>query len=195
MKKIFYILPVVFFLCIGATLYFNNNIANLDGNGVFSCASIKLSDPYGYSGYFNGQSSPYTLDLTDDVWVQITNGTNTMITTVCGKAWTESGDTLICSEDIQNYGTFEIRGQGAINDDYQIRMYDVTAGAQVPLIWCPFSAAGNNNYAGASMALCFCGASGHRYVFQMMNTSDSDDFDIMIIKIAILPQKFDGSCP
>jgi hypothetical protein len=153
----------------------------IDGNmvvsGTIRCANIVESDKYGYN---SGFQTAYTISLTEDNYVQITNATKTLWTYDCGNGFTESGDTILCSLSGYWGGMFTIRGSGGNGDDYNVRLYDVTAGAEVEYMWLPFSCSGGSNYAGGVLPICFNSVSGHRYVWQIQNISDNDDYSTIL---------------
>ncbi len=184
MKKLF--LFLTFFVLTSFVFgqqYLNNNKFYVSADGdidsvrILTAESVVENDPYGYNAAFQ---LAYTIPLTEDTYAHITNADNTLWTLLCANGWSETNDTLTCSMSGSYGGTFAIRGSGGANEDYQVRLYDVTAAAEVAYCWLPFSTTGANNYAGGTMPLCFVGVSGHKYVFEIQNTTDNDDYTTIL---------------
>ena len=156
---------------IGVDLTTNPKTYNLDGS--ISCTNIVQSDIYGINESFD---ESYTIALTRNNWAQITNATQTLWTLNCENGFTSTNDTLICDKHGSWGGMLSIYGTGGNGNDYEVRLYDITAGTEVAGMLAYFTSAGTNNYTGGVVSICFESIINHRYVWQIRNTTDNDDF-------------------
>jgi hypothetical protein len=83
---------------------------------------------------------------------------------------------------------------GGSSQDFALRLYDVTAAAQVQFSYFRFSTFGSGNYARAVDEICFCLTANHEYVYQVSCSSSNDDFIPEMGKLTMKYLGIDG-CP
>jgi hypothetical protein len=183
MKKLQYILigviiSMIVLFSINATVYINDNALKICGKdsmvyGGSVCAkNVIQTDIYGFNSSF---IEAYTILLTEDIFAKVTNAGDSLWDLNCGNGFTESGDTMICSLDGQWGGIFSLNVTGGSGDDYELRLYDVTAAAQVYDMIAYTSAQGVSNYVSIVLPVCMQSVNGHRYVWQIRNLTDNSD--------------------
>ena len=152
--------------------------AQFDGQGNFFAGNVFTtnvteSDKIGFNAAFAGSE---TVELTEDVWANVTNATNDFWTQLCGNGIHLLNDTIVVDSAGKWGGILSFSGTAGSGNDFEFRLYNVTTDAEVPFNVAYFSTEGNNNRASASVVICFCCATSCRLVFQIRNIDNNNDF-------------------
>ena len=138
-------------------------------------------------GFYAFEDSSVVIDCTKDTWVQITNAANDLFTAIqTNEGFIISGDTItfnstdsIASSNIHILFHWGIDGHGGNNEDFEVRIYDITNDAGI-VRKAEGSGTGANNrieigttsYARTNIK------SGNKFILQIMNKTNNNDFTV-----------------
>ena len=134
-------------------------------------------------GFYGFEDSTVTPDLTQDVWEHITNATNDLFTAV------QDGEGFVIVNDTFHFNAptkaglhphikfdYGVDGYGGNNEDYEVRLFNVTDSRGV-IRKSGGSTTGVNNRISIGTTAYDNGSSfGDRYVLQIRNRTNNNDF-------------------
>jgi len=136
-------------------------------------------------GFFAFEDSAVVIDCTKDTWVHITNTTNTLFLGVQeGQGFDISGDTITFNEAAQgdliphviiHWG---IDGYAAVNEDYEVRIFNIDNASGVVRKAEGTTTGSTNRITIGTTSYDVNSSFGDRYILQIMNKTNSNDFTI-----------------
>jgi hypothetical protein len=158
----------------------------VDGKGTFYADTVRSEFSYTltkHHGFYAFEDSAAAPDLTQNTWAHITNASNTLFTAVQdGQGFVIVNDTFHFNVPSQaglhphiifHYG---VDGHGGNNEDYEVRVYNVTGGRGV-VRKAEGSTSGANNRIEIGTTAYDSGSNfGDRYVLQIVNRTNNNDF-------------------
>lgn len=135
-------------------------------------------------GFFAFEDSSVVIDCPADTWVQVTNSTNDLFTAVQdGEGFDISGDTITFNQTdnglnphiILHWG---VDGHAAAGEDYEVRMYNIDNADGVVRKAEGSTDGANNRISIGTTSYDASADYGDRYILQINNKTDSDDFTI-----------------
>jgi hypothetical protein len=140
-------------------------------SGVHQEVKVK-NIPHAYGGF---QNQVTTLNLTKDVWSKVTNVGNNLWVGVEGENMTLLNDTMIFNRGGDYFGMITVSISGGVNDDFFIRLYNVTQAKQEGYI-IGATTTGAGNYNPITLPLYFEDIHvGDVFEVQMTNITNNDD--------------------
>jgi hypothetical protein len=136
-------------------------------------------------GFYAFEDSAVVIDCVQDNWVQVTNATKNLFTEIqTNEGFTISGDTIIFNE-YNLVGGFPhvifhwgVDGHGGNNEDYELRIYNVSNTEGVVRKAEGSATGANNRIEIGTTSYDRHAAFGDRWVLQIMNKTNSNDFTI-----------------
>ena len=169
------------------TAKYNTNVS-IDGNGTLTADTIVTEFIYNLAkshGFYAFEDSAVVIDCTQNVWVQVTNATNNLFTAIqTDEGFTISGDTITFNQYTRPGLTphviihWGVDGHGGNGEDYEVRMKNVDNDAGVVRKAEGTTTGANNRIEIGTTSYDRHAAFNDRYIMQILNRTDNDDFTI-----------------
>lgn len=160
----------------------------LDVTKNFSADTITALEIYNKTkdhGFFAFEDSAVVIDCTQNTWVQVTNATNNIFDGIQeGQGFDISGDTITFNSSakadlhphiIIHWGIDGFAGNG---EDYEVRIYNIDNTAGIARKAEGTTTGSNNRVEIGSTSYDINSTYGDRYILQIMNKTNSNDFTI-----------------
>jgi hypothetical protein len=159
-----------------------------DGEGVFHADTIVAKYVFNLTkshGFYAFEDSAEVINCTQNVWVQVTNTTGTLFTEIqTNEGFIISGDTIYYNKYTRPSVTLHILfhwgidGFAGNNEDYEVRIYNVDNDEGVVRKAEGTTTGANNRIEIGTSSYDRHASFGDRYILQIMNKTNSNDFTI-----------------
>jgi len=156
----------------------NADSINTDGGILYIGSSISITgrsliDSI-YHVYGGFADSTVTIDLTKDVWAQVTNTGFALFVGDEVDGFSLSGDTMTVLFTGDFWGTTVLTFSGSAQKEYQIRLYNITQAQQEGYLQ-GLSGNGAGNYVQITLPIYSEATLNDRYIVQVQNISGNED--------------------